>query len=102
MSITPAQRHNIINEVIAMLEGSTNTLNGVLAQFGFDEANLTEEELQIIHNQIEICDQCGWWVAADEIGERKDGCICIECEDDNKQEKAGPDEIRDDGDESDS
>lgn len=50
---------------------------------------LTKEELSEIDQNIFTCDQCGWTMSVDDLGDREesDGFLCRECEDENKNEE---------------
>lgn len=71
-----------VQELIYDLLGTCSNIEDHLPE-GMEYDDLTTEDLQVIDDQIMLCEQCGWWVELDECF-NEDG-YCHDCRDDDNQ-----------------
>jgi len=83
--ITDADIQNIID----YLQGTCMTLQAACQAYGYEEEDLTTEQLETIDQEIFLCTSCGWWHEQGESSEHSpDGeNYCIECGNDEEDEE---------------
>lgn len=69
----------VLDQVIADLKGTCQTLGEALAPFGIDELDLTVADLQYIEEEIFLCSRCGWWCEQFEAHELDGETVCDDC-----------------------
>jgi hypothetical protein len=69
----------IMLEIASELQGTTRDLEDVLKEHGLDFTTIPKEMLEILDDQVKLCDQCGWW---DDVSEFDDNNICENCRED--------------------
>jgi hypothetical protein len=67
-----------IQKVAEELQGTCNTLDSVLEEYGLDVGELTLELCQDLDEITMMCDTCGWWCEPSEM----EGDTCEDCRDD--------------------
>lgn len=69
-----------VENLIAFLESTKNSLFYGCRCLGFDESELTREELDSLYDKIFQCDYCERWEPADEsFRDYEFGFVCGEC-----------------------
>ena len=64
------------------LQGTCKTLNDGCVSFGYEEDDLTEDDLNYIDNEIFLCTSCGWWCeVCDSVDNDEGENVCCDCVD---------------------
>ncbi len=67
-----------LNRLAETLAGSSSMLADVVwSLFDYGKDDLTEDDLLELDDLVSLCETCGWWCEADEMGE---DTVCRECE----------------------
>lgn len=64
-----------ITEIAEALNGSCETLDQVLEDYGFDIDDLAQEQFEKIDVITLQCETCGWWCDAHEV----EDSVCEDC-----------------------
>lgn len=83
---------NQFQELLDAIQGSNKTLTTICSDFGFEEEDLTEDQLDEIDATYVHCPCCGWWV---EAGEMVDEEHCTDCCEDEEDYDEWNDELDD-------
>lgn len=78
-----------LENIIADLQGTTDTLDGVVRVLTDDKLNeddLNEHDLDYIFSEIFLCEQCGWWCEIGEMSSCEDEDQCEDCYDEDEWE----------------
>jgi hypothetical protein len=71
-----------IKELIECLMGTCKSFTDGCNDCGIEESEISEEEHEMIDNEIFLCDTCGWWLELSEMSH--DGENCLDCSTDEE------------------
>lgn len=74
-----------VDEIISILQGTCDTLDGAIQEICDDEnltsEDLTDEQREKLDGEIFLCDDCGWWYEVCDKSEIEDENVCNVCND---------------------
>jgi len=73
----------IIDDVIADLQGTCQTLEYALNYYDVDISELSQSDFWHIDNAIFLCDVCGWWCDSGDYSENAPEGVCSQCGEDD-------------------
>lgn len=69
-----------VQDLIAHLEGTCQSLDEACQDLFNEDADiLTDEDIELIHDEVFCCAFCGWWFALDVHYQHYDELICECC-----------------------
>jgi hypothetical protein len=75
--------NNLWEQIVYDLQGTCNTLYGVLNHHEAEHLENNEQFLNYVDQHIFLCDTCGWWCEVSELSENEQFNECTDCNEDH-------------------
>ena len=70
-----------LDQLIENLKGTMSSIDQEANQLGFEEDDLTIEQLEYLDSEIFCCEECGWWCSIGDLALGASNLTDMVCED---------------------